>query len=128
MHVHCPGPCCMTRSVLHVRVHSVCPCPCSMSMSILHAMSMFINHVNAAFMLMLHSLPTPPPVWTCRSSLHLISTTNHPTSPTQQQHRCVLYAVHLYTVLCTVPTPYLFHVYRSCFTCCCCYCPFRDTK
>ncbi len=36
MHVHCPGPCCMTKSVLHVHVHTACLCPCCMFMSMLH--------------------------------------------------------------------------------------------
>ncbi len=42
MHVHCPDPCHMTKSVLRVHVHAACPCPYCMSMSMLHV------HVNAA--------------------------------------------------------------------------------
>ncbi len=39
MHVHCPGPCCINKSILHVYVHVACscqwciPCQCFMSMS-----------------------------------------------------------------------------------------------
>jgi hypothetical protein len=36
MHVHCPSPCCITKSVLRVHVHTACPCPCCMFMSMLH--------------------------------------------------------------------------------------------
>ncbi len=44
MHVHCQGPCCITKSILHVHVHVACscqcciPCQCFMSM----AMSIYI--------------------------------------------------------------------------------------
>ncbi len=39
MHVHCPGPCCISKSILHVHVHVACSsqwcisCQCFMSMS-----------------------------------------------------------------------------------------------
>ncbi len=42
MHVHCPGPCCITKSVLRVHVRAACPCPYCVSMSILHV------HVHVA--------------------------------------------------------------------------------
>jgi hypothetical protein len=56
MHVHCPGPCRKTESVLRVHVHAACPCPygmpcpCCMFMSTLHSMlvlhSMSMLHVH----------------------------------------------------------------------------------
>ncbi len=60
MHVHCPGPCRMTKSVLRVHVQAVCPCPCCMSMSIcLCCMPcpccMFMSMLHS--MLMLYSMP-----------------------------------------------------------------------
>ncbi len=33
MHVHCPGPCRITKSILHVHVHVAFSCQCFMSMS-----------------------------------------------------------------------------------------------
>ncbi len=40
VHVHCPDPCCMTKSVLHVHVHAAYRCPYFTAMSMLHV------HIN----------------------------------------------------------------------------------
>jgi hypothetical protein len=57
MHVPCPGPCRMTKSVLrvhvhaacpYVHVHAACPCPCCMSMSMLHVHVHTACHVYVA--------------------------------------------------------------------------------
>jgi hypothetical protein len=58
--VHCPGPCRMTKSVLHVHVHAACPCaccmpcPCCMFMSMLHSMSTLHSLSMLHSMSMLH--------------------------------------------------------------------------
>jgi hypothetical protein len=43
---HAPCSCCMSVSMLHVRVHAACPCPCCMSVSMLHVY--VYVHVHAA--------------------------------------------------------------------------------
>jgi hypothetical protein len=48
MHIHCPGPCRMTKSVLRVHIHAACLCPCCMSMSILHVHVHTACHVHVA--------------------------------------------------------------------------------
>jgi hypothetical protein len=59
MHVRCPYPCCMTKSVLRVHFHTACPCPYCMSVSMLNV------HVNAACLFTY--------IKKCRTVRHLVS-------------------------------------------------------
>ncbi len=43
MHVHCPGPCCLTKSILHVHVHVACSCQCCIPCQCIMSMSMSID-------------------------------------------------------------------------------------
>ncbi len=43
MHAHCPGPCCITKSILHVHVHVACSCQCCIPCQCFMSMSMSID-------------------------------------------------------------------------------------
>ncbi len=43
MHVHCPGPCCITKSILHVHVYVACSCQCCIPCQCFMSMSMSID-------------------------------------------------------------------------------------
>ncbi len=43
MHVHCPGPCCISKSILHVHVHVACSCQWCISCQCFMSMSMSID-------------------------------------------------------------------------------------
>ncbi len=66
MHVHCPGPCCITKSILHVHVHVACscqcciPCQCFMSMSMPECWT--VQH-PVSLVLDWKKLMMPKPVW-----------------------------------------------------------------
>jgi hypothetical protein len=64
MHVQCPGPCCITKSILHVHVHVACSCQCCIPCECFMSISMSIDiYIEMPECWTVRHLVSPVPDW-----------------------------------------------------------------